>query len=118
MPGFHGAVSQQDHGQPHQRARRPAFKALPDYFPCCRCGKPVSKWETETLRDGRTRSAVHYDHDEHGGYLGFSHMECNRGAGAAKGGRIAHAIRRTNKHARTRGVGVPRHGTPWRSRVW
>jgi hypothetical protein len=28
---------------------------------------------------------LHYDHDEHGGYLGFSHANCNRHAGAVKG---------------------------------
>lgn len=28
---------------------------------------------------------LHYDHDEHGGYLGFAHAACNLRAGAIKG---------------------------------
>jgi hypothetical protein len=118
MPGFAGATSVQDHGNDHQKARATAFRALPEWSPCARCHKPMWKHATEKPDAlGRIRSALHYDHNEHGGYLGFSHNTCNREAGAAKGGRIANAMRRTNRRG-SRGTGVPRHGTPWHSRQW
>lgn len=57
----------------HQRLRA----ALLPYAvgqPCARCGKTILAGEKLDL-----------DHDESGGYLGFSHVRCNRQAGARKG---------------------------------
>jgi hypothetical protein len=49
---------------------------------------------------------LHYDHDEHGGYLGFSHARCNQLAGASKGGKVTAARRATTT------------APGWRSRQW
>jgi hypothetical protein len=43
---------------------------------------------------------LHYDHDERGGYLGFSHAHCNRSAGASKGARITNAKRKQQRWQR------------------
>lgn len=105
MPNFVGAVSTKDHGNQHQRDRARAFAALPEWSPCARCGRRMWKWSTQTDRLGRKRSTLHYDHDELGAYLGFSHAHCNTLAGASKGGRIvAH-----RRHWQPR---------PWKSRDW
>ena len=92
MPGFAGAVSVMDHGNQHQRERARAFAALPEWSPCARCHHPMWKWDTQVDRLGRKRSTLHYDHDEDGGYLGFSHARCNLRAGASKGGAVAAAV--------------------------
>jgi hypothetical protein len=98
MPGFRGAADV--HYDPdHARTRKTAFTALPEYSPCVRCGRSMWKWATEKPdRLGRTRSALHYDHNHaRTGYLGFSHQLCNVKAGAAHGARIANARRRTQR---------------------
>ena len=95
MPDFEGARRSDRHGADHARARARAFKDLPDYSPCARCGGTMWKHAL----DHRGHSAVHYDHtDDNRGYLGFSHARCNLRAGAAKGGRVVAA-----KHGGWRG---------------
>lgn len=59
----------------HKRARADAARHHLATNPCVRCHQPL----------GPMSSALHYDHDEHGGYLGFSHGSCNLRAGAIKG---------------------------------
>ena len=91
MPGFHGARrDNRDYNTAHTKARAQAFARLPEYSPCCRCGKPMWKW----AKDRHGKSALHYDHNNsRTGYLGFAHADCNRRAGAAQGGRVALARR-------------------------
>ena len=116
MPGFVGANRDRGdrYGGTYQRDRRVLFAALPDTFICCRCHRPASKHTKEKPdKLGRVRSAVHLDHDEHGGYRGWAHNTCNRNAGAAKGGRTALAKRRGH-----RGSPIPPSGFQWRSRAW
>ena len=102
MPNFRGAYRRYHgdrYGPTYQRDRRALFAALPDVFICCRCHKPADKHAKEKPdRRGTIRSAIHLDHDEHGGYLGWAHNTCNRDAGAAKGGRV-----RAAKHGPWRG---------------
>lgn len=62
----------------HQKARAAAAKHHQPSDPCARCGEPL----------GPMGPHLHYDHDEHGGYLGFSHDYCNRRAGAVKGNQL------------------------------
>lgn len=53
---------------------------------------------------------LHYDHDEHGGYAGFSHATCNKRAGAIKGNRTQRGQRRTRAQPETwmgRGGQIP-----------
>jgi len=100
MPGFRGAHRDRGdrYGTTYQRDRRALFAALPDVFTCCRCYKPADKHAKEKPdKRGIIRSAIHLDHDEHGGYRGWAHNTCNRDAGAAKGGRIANAKRKTRR---------------------
>lgn len=59
----------------HQRARAAAARKHKPTDLCARCGEEL----------GPMGPYLHYDHDEHGGYLGFSHAECNLHAGAVKG---------------------------------
>jgi hypothetical protein len=100
MPGFLGATvgttTQRGYGRTHQRARKEAFEALPEWSPCARCSKPMWKHS----EDSRGRSSLHYDHAEDGTYLGFSHGSCNRVAGAAKGGRVAISRRKPSRFVR------------------
>jgi hypothetical protein len=35
---------------------------------------------------------LHYDHNEAGGYLGFSHAHCNNRAGAIKGNLLSRGL--------------------------
>lgn len=62
----------------HRKARAAAAAQHRPSDRCARCQKPL----------GPMGPGLHYDHDEHGGYLGFSHAVCNRKAGASKGGQI------------------------------
>jgi hypothetical protein len=96
MPDFTGATrgstNERGYGwRDHMVPRKRAFAALPEWSPCVRCGKPMWKYATMTDRLGRKRSTLHYDHAEDGGYLGFSHMDCNLKAGASKGGQVTAA---------------------------
>ncbi|HEX5347838.1 MAG TPA: hypothetical protein VFW64_12190 [Pseudonocardiaceae bacterium] len=117
MPGFVGAhratTAQRGYDSLHQRRRRAAFNALPEYTPCARCGQQMWKWQTEPIgRTGRTRSALHYDHNgARTGYLGFSCADCNRKAGASAGGKIV--AQRQQRRTRPRPA-----GQPWHSRTW
>lgn len=71
----------------HQRARATGFKALPLVSPCVRCGHEMDKRADE----------IELDHDEHGGYLGFSHgspcrtcgLRCNSYFGGLKSAELA-----------------------------
>ena len=88
-----GKTTQLGYGNQHQRSRREAFPLLPEWSPCCRCGRPMWKWEREKYRRG-TRSALHYDHnDARSGYLGFSHRLCNLKAGGRRRWLIARTQR-------------------------
>lgn len=66
------------------------------------------KHAVETDRHGHTRSALHYDHNERGGYLGFTHAHHNRTAGARKGQTISAATKRARQQ----------WTQPRRSRIW
>jgi len=68
----------------HQIARDTAARRHRPEDPCARCWHPL----------GPMGSHLHYDHDEYGGYLGFSHgaepcpvcgRRCNLQAAAEKG---------------------------------
>lgn len=63
------------YGNEHRRARE-ASLPMAYFTPCARCGKDMLPGQDLDL-----------DHDEVGGYLGFSHRRCNRAAGARKGNR-------------------------------
>lgn len=71
----------------HQRARQTGLKALPVVSPCVRCGHDMDKRADE----------IDLDHDERGGYLGFSHrspcrvcgLRCNQYFGGLKSAELA-----------------------------
>lgn len=71
----------------HQRARDSGLKALPVISPCVRCRHDMDK---------RTDD-IELDHDEFGGYLGFSHgsacrtcgLRCNSYFGGLKSAQLA-----------------------------
>lgn len=66
------------YGADHQKARAAAALVHKPTDPCARCHKPL----------GRMSPALHYDHNgKRTGYLGFSHADCNRTAGAREGRR-------------------------------
>lgn len=78
----------------HQIAREAAARRHTPDDPCARCWHPL----------GPMGPHLHYDHDEHGGYLGFSHgtepcpvcgQKCNLRAGAIKGNAIHAAVPRS-----------------------
>jgi hypothetical protein len=79
---FHGDRTQTRTGgrydTRHQQARKAAAKQHQPTDPCARCGQPL----------GPMGRWLHYDHDETGGYLGFSHSRCNLRAGAQKGNQL------------------------------
>ena len=75
----------------HQAARRTWRARTTPATPCVRCHQPLGP--EHKLTRGRKVGLWHLDHDEHGGYLGFSHATCNTSAGAAKGARITNAKR-------------------------
>lgn len=79
------------YGGLHRRLRREAAARHRASDPCARCGWPL----------GPMNRTLHYDHAEHGGYLGFSHARCNTRAGSVK----ANAIRRA--------AGVAQRQTRW-----
>lgn len=64
----------QRYGPHHRQARANAARHHHPHDPCVRCGQPL----------GPMSQHLHYDHDEQGGYLGFSHAHCNRKAGSHK----------------------------------
>lgn len=86
----------------HVKPRKKAFAALPEISPCCRCGLPMWKYQT----DQYGKSALHFDHnDTRDGHLGFSHQVCNdRAAGI--------------KAKERREAGILPVKRLWRSRVW
>ncbi|MBO0813676.1 MAG: hypothetical protein J2P30_00765 [Actinobacteria bacterium] len=64
----------------HKPLRRAAIAAMPEGFPCCRCGGPMYSWMGKDL---------HLDHtDDRRGYRGLAHAHCNTSAGAAAGNRM------------------------------
>jgi hypothetical protein len=71
------------YGAQHQAERRARAARHKHTDPCVRCKRPL----------GPMSPALHLDHDEHGGYLGFAHDDCNRKAGARKGARVANTRR-------------------------
>lgn len=72
------------YGTPHRKARAAALTVTTSSTPCARCGRPLGP-EHALDKRGRKIGLWHYDHDERGGYLGFSHRTCNQNAGARKG---------------------------------
>lgn len=74
------------YGRKHREKRADAARRHHPNNPCVRCGHPL----------GPMGPHLHYDHDEAGGYLGFSHgtpcpicgIKCNIRAGAIKGNQI------------------------------
>jgi hypothetical protein len=85
----------------HPKIRKEWLAALPPGAPCTRCGHPLRHDLGDT---------VHLDHDEGGGYLGFSHgtpcrtcgSRCNQAAGGIKAGRLAR-LRSTKRKGVSRG---------------
>lgn len=79
------------YGSAHQAARKRYAAAHQPWHPCTRCGHPL----------GPMGSHLHLDHDEHGGYRGFSHgtscptcgRKCNIRAGSQKGARIRNGVK-------------------------
>jgi hypothetical protein len=100
------------HGSGHQRLRAMLIDSAYGQ-PCARCGKPMLEGEELDL-----------DHDENGGYLGFSHALCNRRAGAYKGAeRRWHPERVATKEDRLVTLGSlrkqpPEHTPPRTSSRW
>ena len=101
----------------HQKARARAKANVTPLTPCARCGHALGP-EHRISPAGRRIGLWHYDHDEHGGYLGFSHggpcsscgRRCNVKAGASKGARIKNAQVKLGK--------VDRPAKRWRSNHW
>lgn len=70
------------YGSAHKRAREAGLSQLPPGSPCVRCGHEM--WPAADV--------LNLDHDEDGGYLGFSHSSpcrtcgkrCNQSAGGIK----------------------------------
>lgn len=90
--------SARGYGYAHQQERKRRAARHQPTDPCARCGRPL----------GPMGSWLHLDHDEHGGYLGFSHgMTCNVSAGGSKGART------TNAQRKVRRVTPQRTSRPW-----
>lgn len=70
------------YGRQHREKRDAAARRHHPNNPCARCGNPL----------GPMGPDLHYDHDETGGYLGFSHAQCNIRAGAIKGNHQQQAV--------------------------
>jgi hypothetical protein len=90
------------YGSEHQRERRQRAARHTPADPCSRCGHPL----------GPMGHWLHLDHDEIGGYLGFSHgsrrcpvckRRCNLRAGAQKGQRKASGARDRDRPRRPLG---------------
>jgi hypothetical protein len=82
--------STKDHsryGGAHQHKRR-TERDLAYGKPCARCGRQLEVGQP-----------IHLDHDERGGYLGFSHSTCNLSAGGRKGRAIQTGRRVANATA-------------------
>jgi hypothetical protein len=75
------------YGGEHQRKRASEREAAYGTA-CCRCGRPMLKPQE-----------IHLDHDERGGYLGWSHSGCNLSAGGRKGRAIQTGRLVVNGHA-------------------
>ncbi len=71
-----------DYGARHRAIRRALLPGAVG-SPCARCGRVIT-----------AADAIDLDHDEFGGYLGWSHMACNRRAAAIKGNQLR---RRSNR---------------------
>lgn len=85
----------------HQIARADAAKHHDPNHGCARCGHPL----------GPMGPWLHYDHDETGGYLGFSHgqhpcpdcgQRCNVRAGAQKGRSLQGSVNHPPRTVRRR----------------
>lgn len=111
MPWSNGKGRGTKYGSSHAKQRAAALPFITPATPCVRCGHPLGP-EHVIIR-GRKVGRWHYDHDEHGSYLGFSHGEpcsycgrrCNVRAGAQKGARIRNGVKPT---ARQRKPPAPR----------
>jgi hypothetical protein len=84
------------YARPHQIARRNFAARHHSDDPCVYCTQPL----------GPIGPWLHLDHGDHGEYRGFAHADCNRRAGAAKGGRVANA----NRNAANENDRAHRHG--------
>ena len=91
-----------DYGAKHKAARRAALARLQDGDPCCRCRKPMYRYQSRFL------DLDHIDGTANE-YRGLAHRTCNRRSGAVKGnqarGRMRHAF-------------IEPLRPPWRSREW
>ena len=84
------------YGHAHQQARKQWLAITTPHTPCARCRQPLGPAQL-TTPTGRKIGLWHLDHDEHGGYLGFSHRRCNEKAGQSKGARITNARRQATQ---------------------
>ena len=81
------------YGTAHQAERKRRAKTHQPTDPCVRCGHPL----------GPMGPGLHLDHDEHGGYHGFSHgtpcpwckRRCNVSAGSSKAAKRRNGVRPT-----------------------
>jgi hypothetical protein len=98
MPS-HGNTSQRGYGAAHQAQARALKAALVDGDLCCRCSRPLYRWQlTLDRNDPRGIDADHYTQARAlGGELpdALAHRLCNRSAGATLGNRLRGAARRT-----------------------
>lgn len=88
----HGTTQHRGYGAQHQRTARQLKAAMRDGDPCCRCHRPMWRWQLELDRnDPRGIDADHHAHARAlGGQLpdALAHRRCNRRAGARLGNRL------------------------------
>lgn len=93
MPALNRTIS--SYGAAHQRRARELKAAMRDGDPCCRCTRPMWRWQLQVDRnDIRGIDADHYSQARAlGGGLpdALAHRRCNRRAGA----RLGHQLRST-----------------------
>lgn len=94
----HGTTADRGYGAAHQRRARELKAAMRDGDPCCRCGRPMYRWQLALDRnDPRGIDADHWSQARAlGGELpdALAERSCNRSAGATLGNRLRGRRRR------------------------
>lgn len=93
-----GSTAERGYGPEHQAEARRLKAALRDGDPCCRCGRPMYRWQLAV--DRNDIRGIDADHRRKARALGgglpdaLAHRRCNRQAGARLGNRLRGLARR------------------------